>query len=57
MTGLIETTNLPGHFPNVDKTKYARQGGIFLSVKLFMLEMAVETILCSKIDLITIILK
>jgi hypothetical protein len=27
-TGLMETDNFPVNFPNVDKTKYARQGGI-----------------------------
>jgi hypothetical protein len=30
-TGLMETVNLLVNFPNVEKTKYTRQGGIFVS--------------------------
>lgn len=30
MTGLKETANLSVNFPNVDKRKYVRKGGVFL---------------------------
>jgi hypothetical protein len=36
---------------------FVRHGGIFLSLKVIMREMAVETPLCANIDVITIISK
>ena len=54
-TGLMETVHLLVNFPNVEKTKYTRQGGIFLCLKLIMQEMSAEMPLCANIDIITII--
>jgi hypothetical protein len=34
MTGLMETKHFSGTFPNVDKTKYTRQGGLFCDGKM-----------------------